>query len=200
VLWAKKAKHIFMKGDNMKKVLIIIFAMLFLLNCCGCARPFGKTINNNKEMAQYLPILREDYSKIKERLEIFRLGVFEGKKYTVFSESKSSSSDDYQISISDGIEYFDFMESLDLFTQEEIDAINYLLFSDELQLNAHSITFGTGVLSLESSAVFAKDGRYLMGIYYFETSEGPEYFRSRGDYAEELGDNYWILFWFMETA
>lgn len=143
-------------------------------------------------MAQYIPVLKEDFEKTKEKLEILRLGEFGKNNYAVYGKNN-------QIDVSDGTRYFDFTELTDSLSQEEIDAINYLLFSDELQLNASSIQYrGEGIFS--SCAIFVEDGRYLMGIHYFESNGIPVSLQSRGDYAEELGDNYWILFCFMETA
>lgn len=140
---------------NVRRVIIFVLLAIFLISYCGCARPLGKSINNSKELAAYLPVLREDYPQIKESLEILRLGTFDEEGYAIYNRSNASYSRDYQVALSDGKQYYNFEECLDLFPQEEIDAINDLLFSDELQLNAISIHSTEGVLSSGAMFIYA---------------------------------------------
>jgi hypothetical protein len=165
----------------------------------GCSRPFGKTIDNNEEMAKSIPTIREDFILIKRMLDLLRNGTFGKGRYTVHNRNVEYSTDENRIELSDGEKYYNFAESLEMFPQEEIDAIRYLFFSTELRRNALSIQFrDEGIFS--SCAIFAEDGRYLLGVHYFENNDALNYLPSNKDYAEELEDNYWILFWFMETA
>jgi hypothetical protein len=194
-----------MKKHKTMLFAMIIVSMTFFFNGLGCARPLGLTINNNKEMAKLIPVLRKDAPLIIEKLEILRLGLSEKNEYMVYLDEYE---DGYQIKFSDhynfGYQFYNFSERPEKFSTEEIDAINYLLLSDELQMNASSIHFYLGAWS-PPYAVFARDrdGWYALGIYYIDPNKEDtslEVFRRLGDYVEELKENYWLVMWFRQRG
>ena len=203
---------------------IILFALIALsitlFSSClllyfKTRRPPGRTINNNKEMAKLIPTLRKDVSLIIEKLETLRLGLAKEKEYAIFISTDIGGGGylyrdgdwiygrEYypQILMLDRYEYgdhfYNFAERLEEFSAEEVDAIHYLLLSNALQLNASSIHFSSGNRPLY--AVFARDGRYTLSIFYFDTDKDGDlsHFR-RSDYVEELVSNYWLVMWFRE--
>ncbi|MDR0320017.1 MAG: hypothetical protein LBI28_00800 [Treponema sp.] len=193
-----------MKKFKMTLFALIIIAMSLFYNGLGCGRPLGLTINNNKEMAKLIPVLRGDAPLIIDKLEILRLGLSRGNEYTILLGGNGN---DYQIEISDryslGYPFYNFSERLEEFSVEIIDAINYLLLSDELQMNASSIHFYLRDYPKPPDtpapyAVFAREDQYVLGICYFDpdNTAGLEIFRRDGDYVEELWGNYWLVMWY----
>jgi hypothetical protein len=190
--------------------------MAFFFNGLGCGRPPGKTINNvkkhNKEFANLIPLIRGDAPLIIDKLEILRLGLSREKQYSISRERKHTKypdddDDDYPIKISYrynfGCQPYNFAERQEEFSAEIIDTVNYLFFSDELQLNALSIHFALGD-ELETYAVFAvsDDHWYALGVYCFDPNNpsemrGLEIFQRDGDYVEDLGGNYWLVMRFV---
>jgi hypothetical protein len=184
---------------NKQKIVTFGIAMFFVIiffSQMGCARPFGKTINFDKEMAKLIPVLREDAPLIIDRLEIIRQGLLKGKEYTIYLDSE----EDNKMKI----EYcrirpiFNFEEKQEIFSAEQIDAINDLFFSDELQLDAIYII----AYDLYLYTVFSmNNSRCMLGIHYLDPDDPGDAaalnaFRRDGDYVEEVGDNYWIVMWF----
>jgi len=189
---------------------LLAVSVTFSLIGTGCIlialrRPFGKTINNvkwyNKEFVKLIPVLRGETPLIINKLEIIRMGLSEGNK-NIYSIYVNEFGDDNQIKIAYNHDYYhssNFSEKLEEFSAEQIKTINYLFLSDELQLNALNITFSNDPLRIES--VFAKsdDGWYALGIFYFSPDNDElNQFRHDGDYLEELGNNYWLVMWFVE--
>jgi len=169
--------------------------------CTSCFRgPFTKAIND-KEITQYLPILREDYPLIIEKLEILRLGICGEEEYRVVKRNNDSL--DYEIVILRDNQSFNFEESPNPFPPEEIDAINYLFLSEDLKLNAYYISYREAYWpgSMGSpGAKFAKtkDADWHIGIYYFEDNKIPGDLQNKWVYTEELADYYWIVISFMQ--
>jgi len=191
---------------------LLTLSLIVFLTETGCRRPFGKVINNNKEMAKLIPVLREDVQLIIDKLEILHFGVSEETEYSLYLDEYE---DDSQIKISynywDGYEPYNFAERQEEFSPEQTDAINYLFFSDELQMNASSVHLSLKASSYYSyertsllfHAVFVKSGRYMLGIYYLDPNDlgnaaTLNIFRRFGDYVEEIGQNYWIVMWYRE--
>ena len=211
-----------MKKHKTALFAAIIISMAFFYNGLGCARPLGLTINNNKKMAKLIPVLREDAPLIIEKLEILRLGYAKENEYSIYLSADqylgrggylyrdgdyiyrgdNNYEGDPLILMSDsysgGGSFYNFTERQEKFSAEEIDAVNYLLLSDELQLNVLSFHF---VVDNWASpyAVFAGDDWYALGIYYFDPDKDTmlEVYRRLGDYVEELEGNYWLVMWFV---
>jgi hypothetical protein len=199
--------------SKLKAVLIGIFAIVVILVVLpvlslllGLKPRSGLfSIRNNKEIAKLIPVLREDTPLIIDRLEILRLGFLEKigeNRINIYIDKN-----DMQIKIF--YLYHDkggqFVERLDEISgeisDEEMEAIDTLFLSDELQLNVSSIFFVKGYNFLSYYAIFVIEGRYALGIYYFDPNDNNSWlhiFRRLGDYVEERGSNYWIVMWYME--
>jgi len=156
-------------------------------------------------MAKLIPVLRNDAPLIINKLMILRQGLSEENEYTIFLDNNT---DSYQAKFSYrywfGYQSYYIAEKPEEFSAEKIDAINYLLLSNELQLNASSIH-----ISLRASpslyAVFARSDDYwfALGIYYLDPDNNRDttslnMLRQLGDYVEELESNYWLVMWFVE--
>jgi hypothetical protein len=124
---------------------------------------------------------------------------FDGEQY--IDENGVYCKENYQIKFvynyNFGYTPYNLLEKPEEFSSEEIDAINYLFLGDELKMNALSIHFAQGYSSAPMYAVFAEDGRYLLGIYYFDPNEPYDVkelqYLQRFDYVEKFEGNYWIV-------
>jgi hypothetical protein len=204
-------------------ILGIMLAFMYLLLAGAPKRPRGDIRIFNEEMAKLIPVLREDTPLIIDQLEILRLGLseksptngenivytiyFGGSAYITDGVYHVDAPDDYQLKysyISGGSFHYNynFAENYDKFSVEEIDAINYLFFSDKLQLNVSAIHFYQDH-SLWYNVVFAREGRFMLSIDYLDPCNDNSWLensRHRGDYVEKLWKNYWIVMCFVEKS
>jgi hypothetical protein len=188
----------YMKRHKTALFALIIISVVFSFNGLGCARPLGKTINhvkrNNKEFVKLIPVLRGDAPLIIDKLEILRLGFSIEDIFEIYLNGYGN--DDLKILNRDRLEEF---------SAEIVDAVNYLFFSAELQLNALSINVGPQYHRYTPPyAIFARtdDGWYVLSIFYFDNDNttGLEIFRKLGDYVEKLERNYWLVMWYSERG
>ena len=178
----------------MKKSIIAITAMCIMMCFCSCT---GQKAIDNEEITRYLPVLREDYPMIIEKLETLRLGVCGENKYIVI-KNRTKGISAYEMVFWKNNRSYSLEETPDVFPQNEIDAINYLFFSDELQQNAMSINYDDAYwyAAIDSQgAQFAstKDIKWNIGIYHFEDNKMPDELQEKEVYTEELADFYWIV-------
>jgi hypothetical protein len=181
----------------MKKTTILSTIVLLLI-LSSCTHP--KAIEN-EEIMQYLPIIKADYKTIIEKLETLRLGVCGREQYIVIKNRIEGNNDYKMIFRKDDISY-SIEETPDSVPTTEIEAIECLFFSEEIQQNATSISYDSPYwyAAIDSNgALFArtKDIKWNIGIYYFKDNEIPYELQEDEIYTEELSDCYWIVIYNM---